>query len=748
MVDSQDGARHDFRLIHWRIYVTSGSGFAPLGVLLVTASLLLAVDLGSAHAASSVVTLDPLPSAVYAGNLVVFSGTLTSNGVPLSGQTVWICEDDPFIPDECLVRTMTDNTGRFRTEWTAQAQAVEIDLDIYAKFNGAGSYESDQTIRYTMSVYETVGLSSATVTLSGVPSWVYAGDTVVFAGTLTSNGVPLPSRTVWICEDDPFIPDECLVHGTTDSRGQYNIAWTAKTGTIEVDFDIYAEFNGDGSYESDQTSRRTMSVYKHDGSITLDPIPKRAAFGEIIMLTGTLHLDAHNPEGSIVYIKDEDTLNPDDLLVSAYVEASGRFTTFWVVEDVDPDYTIDIQAVYEGGSLYYRQATPIQKLTAYYGTQEPVPEPGPVDGGYMELYRSLDFEQPPHVAIVPSPDSYEQVRRHIVPVQEGILELAAILEQEYPNGDWNVDFEVVQPGGSFSERPDVIMNLVTRAETSGYWNCDDWWGWADTAASKPVPTTVCSRDDRSNAEIGATAVHEFVHAIGLGHTFNIPGDLMCSVEDDVPTCPGSSPKSTVFSELNLRALASIYGTDGFQNPNNHIIRDTRFATGGSITVPSTDGTNGINTGAEQFGQYDYVYWPEDCIGYDDVAACLEYYCISYWDIDGFLSYDTCLADTPDYSADNQYQYVLWPEACYSYENMYGCLEYYCTSYWDIDDFSSYNSCLEDPFSYYNPYVDVLWPEDCSSYEYYDNCLTYYCALYWDTDGFSSYGRCLADPFAP
>lgn len=629
------------------------SGLA-LAVLPVAAVLLVVMaDLGSAHAASSVVTLDPLPSAVYAGDLVVFSGTLTSNGIPLPGQTVWICEDDPFIPDECLARTTTDNTGRFRTEWTAQAQAIEIDLDIYAEFDGDGSYESDQTIRYTMSVYEAVDLPSATVTLSGVPSWAYAGDTVVFAGTLTGNGVPLPGRTVWICEDDPFIPDECLVHGTTDSRGQYHIAWTVKAGTFEVDFDVYAEFDGDGSYEGVQTSRHTMSVYKYGGSITLDPIPDRAAFGEIITLTGTLHLDAHNPEGSIIYIKDEDTLNPDDLLVSAYVEASGRFTTFWVVEDVDPDYTIDIQAVYEGGPLYYRQATPIQKLTAYNGTQEPGPEPGPVDGGgYMDLYRSLDFEQPPRVAIVPSPDSYEQVRRHIVPVQEGILGLTTMLEQNYPDGDWNVDFEVVQPGGTFGERPDVIVDLITRdddyaLDSSRCGPVDSGGlllGWAYVLAPKPVPTVVCSLDSLTNEEVGATAVHEFVHAIGLGHTFNIPGDLMCSVEDDQPTCPGSSPKSTVFSELNLRALAAIYGTDGFQNPNNHIILDTRFAPDGSITVPSVDGTNDISTGSERPGQYDDVYWPEDCIWYDDVVACLEYYCATYWEIDGFPSYGACLAD--------------------------------------------------------------------------------------------------------
>ena len=326
-----------------------------------------------------------------------------------------------------------------------------------------------------------------------------------------------------------------------------------------------------------------MSVHKYGGSIRLDPIPDRAAYGDVISLSGTLSLDAHSPEGSVVYIKDEDTLNPDDLLTTAYVDASGRFATSWIVADVDPDYDIDIQAVYEGGPLYYRMATPVQELYGYEGVADPGPGPSPGDG-YMKLYRALDFDRAPRVAIVPSPDSYSEVRGHIVPVQEGILGLTAMLGSAYPAGDWNVDFEVVAPGNVFDARPDVIVNLVTRDDDS---DCD--WdrygggtlGWAFYTDPKPVPTTVCSLNDRTNTEIGATAVHEFVHAIGLGHTFNIPGDMMCSVEDDKPTCPGGTGyKSTTASDLNLAALAAIYGTDGFQNPNNHIIRDEKFTLNG------------------------------------------------------------------------------------------------------------------------------------------------------------------------
>ena len=552
----------------------------------------------------------------------------------------------------------------------------------------------------------------------------------------------MPGQTVRICEDDPFKPDECLANGITDGQGRYHIPWVAKAGIVETDLDIYAEYKGDGIYDSDKTGRYTMSVHPPGGSITLDPIPSQAALGDVVALSGMLRLDAHSPEGSIVYIKDEDSFNPDDLLVSAYVNASGHFSTYWIVEDVDPNPIIEIQAVYEGGSFYNRMATPIQNLMVYEDTKMPEPEPDIVGGdGYMELYRSLDFDQSPHVAIVASPDSYDQVSKHIIPVQEGISLLTAMLEQEYRSGDWNVSFEVIKTGENFSKKPDVIVDLVTRDDNSECWDRytgNGALGWAYYTEPKPVPTTVCSLDGQTNEEIGATAAHEFVHAIGLGHTFNIPGDLMCSVEDSYgKTCPGGTgPKSTTFSALNLAALAAIYGTDGFQNPNNHIERGTKFDLNG-ITAPTVDPTS----------QYNDVHWPNDCNSHVNVDECLEYYCTTYWDTDDFISYDVCLADPFAYTDGNPYPNVLWPDACYSYEDVDGCLEYYCTTYWDYDGFTSYDVCLADPFSYHNPYENVERPDACYSYEDVDACLNYYCAVWWDDDGFISYDTCLADPFA-
>ena len=447
-----------------------------------------------------------------------------------------------------------------------------------------------------------------TLTLDPIPGWTYTGETITFTGTLTSGDSPLPGRTVVICEDDPFIPDECLASGTTNHAGRFSIEWTAKAGIVETDFDIYAEFDGDRQYFGDQSPRQIMSVYTRGGALTLDPIPTSAAFGEAISLSGTLTLDGRSSEGAIIYIQDEDTFNPDDLLTTAYVDSSGRFTTYWVVEDVDPTYTIEIRAVFEGNALYNRLATPIQKLRAYVDPLAPAPSPTEGEG-YMELYRSLDFERAPRILIAPSPDSYDAVRGHIAPVREGILLLTSMLEREYGTGNWDVDFEVVEPGDNFADHePDIIVSLVTRDDDS---RCGDWWGWAFTTHPKPVPTVVCSVDGRTNEGVAATAAHEFIHAIGVGHTFNIRGDMMCSVEEGAPTCPASS-RSSRASGLNLAAIVAVYGTDGFQNPNNRITRGERltladYQSGNHLSPSPNQGLSAIehNTGEIHADQEQY-----------------------------------------------------------------------------------------------------------------------------------------------
>ena len=64
--------------------------------------------------------------------------------------------------------------------------------------------------------------------------------------------------------------------------------------------------------------------------------------------------------------------------------------------------------------------------------------------------------------------------------------------------------------------------------------------------------------------------------MGLGHAFNIDGDLMCSVEATGPTCPSSAKESSIPSISDLDAVGAIYGSDGFQNPNNRFDYGHKF----------------------------------------------------------------------------------------------------------------------------------------------------------------------------
>ena len=271
-------------------------------------------------------------------------------------------------------------------------------------------------------------------------------------------------------------------------------------------------------------------------------------------------------------------------MATAYVNGNGRFSASWFVTDVDADGEADIYAVFEGNDVYYRLTTcdsgstmdfggscihtiPIQ---IYYKESVPVqPNPTNSNNGYMKLFYSLDFSKNPRVAIVPSPDDYNEVKKYIVPAEEGIQMWKTHLSNKY-GGNWNVDFEVITPDKLFFEKkPDIIMQLVTPEQEAG---CNfDFYGVAYIYQTpiKPVDTKVCvvfNGKPMSYEQVSATSAHEFIHAVGLGHAWNKDGDLMCSVEDGKETC-NTQNRAKNPSDLNLAGVVNLYDLDGFKNPN-------------------------------------------------------------------------------------------------------------------------------------------------------------------------------------
>lgn len=640
---------------------------AFLGVIL----CLVTFTQANAQTYSATLVLDPLPSQVRAGDTMTFSGQLlTSDGqYTIPNRTIYIKDDVDFGADTFLGSVVTNDNGEFAATWVATPRSSGS-YDFYAVFEGDDYVQKARSTTYSVYVYDSDSGSSdysgsgsgysgsqqyqnyykTTLTLDQVPSSIYAGQSITFTGRLTSGGSPVSNAIIKIMEDDPLSPDQLLSAGRTDPNGMFAISWQASKGYFETDFDIYATFDGDSNYLSSRSYNQQLSVLRYSGSIGLDPIPRNANLGDVVTFSGTLDLSQDSPEGAIVYIKDEDPLTGDDLLATAYVDRSGRFSANWFVTDVDADNEADIYAVFEGNDVYYRLTTCDPNPTMDYGGScsytiplrinyaepEPVqPNPDTSKQAYIDVYYSLDLSKNPHVAIVPNPDAYNVARQSIVPTQEGILMWKSYLDSKY-GGNWNVSFEVITPDTLFFQsKPDVIVNLVTPEQEYG---CNyDFYGYARIShyPVKPVQTVVCveSNGNRLGSDqVAATAAHEFIHAMGLGHTWNKQGDLMCSTEEvngqRVYTCPNySSGRSKIPSDLNLVGVTKLYNADGYKNPNNKV------SFGSKVTLDTTTAQKTTETTSKTKSQKDYdkdkipdyrdkcKTKPETYNGYKDTDGC-------------------------------------------------------------------------------------------------------------------------------
>ena len=70
-------------------------------------------------------------------------------------------------------------------------------------------------------------------------------------------------------------------------------------------------------------------------------------------------------------------------------------------------------------------------------------------------------------------------------------------------------------------------------------------------------------------------LHEFGHALGLGHAYFNDGDLMCGTQGyngvTIKTSKQYSVQGARPSALDIKALFYIYGNDGFNEPNNGML---------------------------------------------------------------------------------------------------------------------------------------------------------------------------------
>jgi tetratricopeptide (TPR) repeat protein len=89
--------------------------------------------------------------------------------------------------------------------------------------------------------------------------------------------------------------------------------------------------------------------------------------------------------------------------------------------------------------------------------------------------------------------------------------------------------------------------------------------------------TSCGQEEYDQNTVYGIVLHEFGHNLGLGHAYNLHGDLMCSSDKDergerIMTCDpaaaaDNSGGGVEPSEQDINAVLYKYGKDGFRQPN-------------------------------------------------------------------------------------------------------------------------------------------------------------------------------------
>jgi hypothetical protein len=93
------------------------------------------------------------------------------------------------------------------------------------------------------------------------------------------------------------------------------------------------------------------------------------------------------------------------------------------------------------------------------------------------------------------------------------------------------------------------------------------YSYVYTSCGKPF---YYERDHRS---VQTTVMHEFEHDLGIGHSYNFTGSLMCGI-DEIKKNSTACPFGLEPTDLDINALPYKYRKDGFKPPNPELKNDT------------------------------------------------------------------------------------------------------------------------------------------------------------------------------
>jgi hypothetical protein len=332
---------------------------------------------------------------------------------------------------------------------------------------------------------------------------------------------------------------------------------------------------GNETMSLDQYLQYTVAVY--NGSEAL-PSSQVISYSDDVSLTSK-NYPAYQVE--YTYRSDQDNRQLRAIEVGTVIENKAYFVSYYASDDRGFSQFLPIaQQMIESFELNEAKRT--------RGVAGTMPNPG---SQYLELSYDEWRSDNINVLLLVNPDTEEQSSRYVDEVENAINSWSQILKQYSGNPNaWN--FNVSTSIGYLSSveigpgrQADLVIELA--GDPEGVIGCEGFIGVAPPHPYElTIPVTVHVLTSCLDTQTGelieypeavvySTALHEFAHALGLGHAFNINNDLMCSAEADingnfVPTCEFFETDVEEISEADVAALVYKYGIDGFEPPNTEL----------------------------------------------------------------------------------------------------------------------------------------------------------------------------------
>ena len=459
---------------------------------------------------------------------------------------------------------------------------IDAPAGVYSLFIDAKYFPGNQNVQYGATIKVGGKKNLLPVADAGEDRVVNGNISVILDGTKSADPDGSISSYHWIqVSGEPFV----TLAGVDTPHPSF-ITPSNLRNDSNISFRLLITDN-DGANSTDDVNvliKNTTLLPKVEGTVILEPVPKTLSAGDYYEFKGTLNL-TKIADGSYVQIRNGEGSQYDELLTFGPVESGGIFTAPWTA--VPREGLLNIYATYTdiGGNVYQSESFPVKvlhfKSNPGAATKDANTSNRPVKAGsnlepFMEVHYSdwnKDHLNVYILAINPS------AQGSIGKAKNAVSDLSKIVKQETGNNAaWNFNIFATNGFPSPIQTATHPINILFSLSS-----IDDSVACGYNHILQRKKSEFTSNEVFTSSRCGdvyKSTMHEFLHSLGLGHTWHEVDDMMCSTEwflgTNKWTCDNDVDPYNDHNkptEFNVRALVHTYGNNGFQEPNANIRED-------------------------------------------------------------------------------------------------------------------------------------------------------------------------------